>query len=408
MKTVFISSKTLSKRTMFALATFFLMLTLAGFNSANAIGINGPARVCPNATVTYTVSNLPSGTTRWRYCVDEPTYPYDSYSDWIYPPTDNFTYTFHDIQGTATIKIQAFQNFFKIGEESRPIFISPPNPVKPNNGLVLGCSANQSVQISSLPSLMNNAADCYFHCGYSWAAPSGWTLERSGFSPGNPLLFADHVVFPSGLSNGNVGQITVTALFTECGSLQNTSASSTLWYGPPIISSPNQWLFDSYSNMWQLSHMSQPGFTSSYTVYSGSASLIPNVNDCYVTTADGAVIQLIVSNGCGNSSAYYFTIPAQGGMMMAYPNPAKNTITLQFKGTDSLDQLPEEVKLFSEKSGASVITISVVDYFNRKAFKEGNKIEVDVASLPRGTYYLHVYPNGKSGAELQRIRMMLE
>lgn len=187
------------------------------------------------------------------------------------------------------------------------------------------------------------------------------------------------------------------------------SWSDELKLGKPTVSYPNQWLFDPGSNMWQLSHTSQPGFSSSYTVYSGSASLIPNGNDCYVTTSDGAVIQLIVSSACGSSSSpYHFFIPAQGGMMLAYPNPVKENITLQFKNIELQEQLPESVKLYSEKSGEAVKFISVTDYFNRKAFKDGNKIELNVTDLPRGTYYLHVYPNAKHGSEPQKMRMVLE
>ena len=165
-------------------------------------------------------------------------------------------------------------------------------------------------------------------------------FEKDRVSSFKPFKLRRVRVFPSGLSNGNVGQLTVTALHSECSGFPDTYSSATLWYGPPIISYPNYWLFDPGSNMWQLSHTSQPGFTSTYTVYSGSASLIPNGNDCYVTTSDGAVIQLIVSNACGSSSPYYFSIPAQGNMMMAYPNPAKQNITLQFKNVELQEHSP--------------------------------------------------------------------
>lgn len=379
----------------------------ARFNSAIAINITGPTSVCPGKTVDYTFGSFPSNMTRWRYCVVEPSTPL-SWSSWQYTSTETVSYPFGTNQGLGEVKVEAFQNFSKIGDESLPIIIRVPTPVTPNNGIVLGCSANQEVSISSSPYLQNNPADCYFHCAYRWDAPSGWNLGKAGASLSNPMNFAEFVKFPAGLSNGNVGTLTVTALHSECSGFPDTYSSATLWYGAPIVSYPNQWLFDSYSNMWQLSHTSYYGFTSSYTVYSGSASLTPNGNDCYVTTSDGAVIKLVVSNSCGSSSPYYFTIPAQGSMMKAYPNPAKQNITLEFKNTESQEQLPETIKLFSEQSGKAVESISVVDYYNRKAFKDGNKIEMSAANLPRGTYYLHVYPNPKSKSELQKIRMVLE
>jgi hypothetical protein len=180
--------------------------------------------------------------------------------------------------------------------------------------------------------------------------------------------------------------------------------------GTPLVMYPNLFLFDSYSNMWQFSHDYQPGASWSYYVASGSATLQQNVGDCYITTSTGASVCVYGSNSCGSGSTYCFDVPAGGGsyMQSVSPNPAKDRLVLQFKSTESLKTLPDYVSLYTENSTEYVKSISIKDVYERKAFEQGDKLNIDVNDLPRGIYYLHVIPNEESKQPTQRIRIVLE
>jgi hypothetical protein len=69
--------------------------------------------------------------------------------------------------------------------------------------------------------------------------------------------------------------------------------------------------------------------------------------------------------------------------------------------------LPETIKLYSESSTIPVKLIRVADIYNKKEFKDGNKVEINVKDLPRGTYYLHI--ESKSNSEkIEKMRILLQ
>lgn len=93
----------------------------------------------------------------------------------------SISHAFGNSAGDVVITIRAYgtpAGLTLISSQSITVSKSPPSPYTPNNGLVIGCSANESVSISSSPYLQNNAADCYFHCAYEWSASSGWNLNN--------------------------------------------------------------------------------------------------------------------------------------------------------------------------------------------------------------------------------------
>lgn len=91
-----------------------------------------------------------------------------------------------------------------------------------------------------------------------------------------------------------------------------------------------------------------------------------------------------------------------------YPNPAKDYLTIKFDNTESADVLPERIVLYSEKSTIPALSVSVQEIYNKKEFKGGDKIELDVRELPRGTYYLHVIPKEGTEQKIEKIRIILE
>ena len=95
-------------------------------------------------------------------------------------------------------------------------------------------------------------------------------------------------------------------------------------------------------------------------------------------------------------------------MLMAYPNPAKGLLTLKFKRGESSEFLAESVQIFSETSDQVIRTIPVFDSNSHKSLIKGNEIEINVESLKRGTYFIHVQPQKKSEKKVEKIRIELE
>lgn len=370
-----------------------------GVSDIWGITLNGPGRVCPGQTgVAFYVNSLPPLYSKVHVQLIEPdgvTFPDPITQGVFLEKNDSKTvsFNFNTNQYSATILVRAYTVLGVLIETaSFPVSKSGNVPALPNGGTVIGCAPNQEVAISSLPFLQNNENDCYFHCFYDWLAPSGWDLKRYVTNPatGNPLIAADAIVFPPGLSNGHVGYLKVTARYDTCGSINNTSSTSSIWYGPPGVPTKDLSIRDSSNNEVQIQLYLNPfaGTTCSWSIISGSGTF----QEPYttgpantVTSPGGCVVRVAMTNACGTTN-YDITIPASFGMRSAYPNPAQDFITLEF-GDNSAHILPDKIEIFSENS-SNPVKIMIPEYSDY--FKRNKKIALDVRELPRGIYYLHI------------------
>lgn len=91
-----------------------------------------------------------------------------------------------------------------------------------------------------------------------------------------------------------------------------------------------------------------------------------------------------------------------------YPNPATDVLTFQFDNPEIPGSLPGQIELYNESSTKLVKSILVQNAYNNNAFKYGNKVELDVKDLPRGTYYLHVIPDKSADQKIEKMRILLE
>ena len=134
----------------------------------------------------------------------------------------------------------------------------------------------------------------------------------------------------------------------------------------------------------------------------------PNNIEYYLNLSSSQSTNIAVSatNDCGTSNRT-ITFAAYSGYRV-YPNPAKNTVYIEFDNTEKAELLPNEIRLLSEKSTNPIFTINVQDAYSQKAFKNGNQLELDVKNLPRGTYYLHIINANRKDLEKDIIRLMLE
>ncbi|MCE7063397.1 M4 family metallopeptidase [Dyadobacter sp. CY343] len=132
----------------------------------------------------------------------------------------------------------------------------------------------------------------------------------------------------------------------------------------------------------------------------GSASFYTNVPDCYGLT-------LNMSNSCGSASAgTSICIDNCSARYTVFPNPAKDQLLVQFDHYESSASMPDQISLFSEKTQEAVYTIKS-DGIYSKVGSDG-LFKIDVGSLPRGTYYLHVTYSKNGEQTTDRTRIVLQ
>ncbi|MCF0069893.1 hypothetical protein LZD49_05380 [Dyadobacter sp. CY261] len=91
---------------------------------------------------------------------------------------------------------------------------------------------------------------------------------------------------------------------------KSITKKAALLLDPPVITNPGLTLFYAPSNMWQFTQIpGGTGTTYNFYVTSGSATLVPNGGDCYITTVDGATVCVAGTNAAGTGTPYCFYVP---------------------------------------------------------------------------------------------------
>ncbi len=295
--------------------------------------------------------------------------------------------------GSATISVSVKRNDAKVTTStSRTVTRSLPTLSSVSLTNLLICNSSSTISVSAT----GTNADKYI-----------WTPSANVRINGNttPQTVAGAV---------NVGAIgsgtyTVQAYSTACNLNSNNSIINYVNYSLPTISGAGQYLFDGSSNMWKVYINTAIGATPAWSLVSGDASFSStSAFDPYISSVNGGIVQVELTNSCGTSSAHSFTIPAEGASFMAYPNPAIDQITIEFKNTDSKEFIPKSATLISELSAEAVRSLDIQDAYKKKALKDGNKLEINVKNLPRGIYYLNIIPKEGSSQKGDKIRIMLE
>lgn len=249
--------------------------------------------------------------------------------------------------------------------------------------------------------------------------PAGFTVAWSSSNTSAVTITSGGVATRVGSYNGSV---TITA--TINGGCTNIVLTKTLTVGiPNLVKTINGTVAGTTpvtaGNMYNLNATSNStvSTTFNYNNYYGTGNMTidlysPNspATQMYVystSTSGSRHVRVTVTNTCGS---YYedFVFYLMGGSMMAYPNPATDLLTLEFVNAEISESLPEKVELYSEGSSKSIKTILIQDIYKNKAFKDGNKVELDVSNLPRGTYYLHVIPGKGQNQQIEKTRILLK
>lgn len=209
------------------------------------------------------------------------------------------------------------------------------------------------------------------------------------------------------------GSVTLTATVSGgCGTLVLTK---TISVGKPIatnisISAPNNCAGTSQlvvatmtgnptSSVWSITSGNASNASLS-DFGNGSASFYTNVPDCYGLT-------LNMSNSCGSASAgTTICIDNCSARYTVFPNPAKDQLFVQFEHYETTASMPDQISLFSEKTQEAVYNIKS-DGIHSKVGSDG-VFKIDVSSLPRGTYYLHVTYSKNGETTTDRTRVLLQ
>jgi len=111
-----------------------------------------------------------------------------------------------------------------------------------------------------------------------------------------------------------------------------------------------------------------------------------------------------------NNATMNFTVNSCGGFRIAQ-NPATTTLTMIMNDPNDEvdDSTPDKFSLLNGK-GNEVKTADVKEMIKKKQLKDGDKIEFNVAELPRGEYYLHSFApnNPDKDKRLEKLKVILQ
>ena len=256
--------------------------------------------------------------------------------------------------------------------------------------------------------------------GSGTAYPSGITgsnvfcTSTSGYSIGGTAPAGTTIIWSASgtisISGGNTGSSvtvqktgngygTLTAsLQSNCGSL--VIATKQIYTGLPIFptytTSPNP-ICDNQDALITFNLGPSQTITSATGNQGGVQVPLSGGGNTYTLPADIFGVTLTISNSCGTVTLSKLIRKAScGGLMVIYPNPADNQLTVDFNGqqSQSLNKTSsaesKSVKLFN-KNGVVLRSVSTKE----------NQITFDISKIAKGTYYLQVVKS--NGIETKQV-----
>lgn len=302
------------------------------------------------------------------------------------------------VNGGGTIKVEAKRNDSNNFRTKISITITRPLPTKPviNSPDILLCSP-QTITASA-----TNATS------YNWTSTGGITAN----SPGNT-----NSAQITGVSDGTVmvsATSSVCAVTTASSTPIKVKKSAPLpasllvtangGGSPDFMCNGAGIMLNAYTaepgtqfGMWT---SSDPGNTI-LNSNGGTAYFNSYVNNCYgidinVSNCFGSVqkgITICVDN-CAKGTPIY----------KVFPNPAKDQVKIQFDDVVR-EALPQVIRLFSEAAGKEVRSVQGADQYDSNSFVQDRTINLSVADLPRGTYYLRLISRD---GNTDNVRLVLE
>lgn len=251
---------------------------------------------------------------------------------------------------------------------------------------------------------------------FSLGQPIPGTINWSTSNSNGLVIDGNGVATRVGDFNGLVDILASTA--NGCGSIRRT-----VYVGNPDLTKmvngvPAGTMAVSPGSQYNLAAFSSsPNTSFNYNDYTGSGDMtitLYNPNSAntqmyvYSTSTSGQRrVKVTASNSCGTYSEDFVFYVYSG--FRTYPNPAKESFTVEFTSAEEDKFLPDELELLSEKTTETVRKVNLKEMYQNRAFRDGNKVDFDVRDLPRGIYYLKVKnARQEDGKQTQTVRLSLE
>ena len=259
-----------------------------------------------------------------------------------------------------------------------------------NSSLSYGLTASQAPQVKTTPheighnlSATHDAGPCtnFIMCqGFHFAS----TFSQQSINEiNNHLNSSDYC-----LENGYIASMYIDGNIILPYSYNNVNLYN--WY--------NFYAPGNHNISWSV----QNSGASAYVVYTNSNNSAVISSSSIEGSFD---VKASKSNSCGVIDRYYSFYASNGNYYRVYPNPATDVLSIEIKKFDKIDELPDSIELFDEKSTNSVKYFKPKEMFERKELNE--KIEINVKDLKRGTYYLHIQTNKNKEKPKEIIRVIL-
>jgi hypothetical protein len=203
---------------------------------------------------------------------------------------------------------------------------------------------------------------------------------------------------------GGSGILTLNAN-NACGTPK--SVSKTIFTGPPTVTPTVNWGPLYYPNYIQnpcflrLS-TNETGLSYNYQVLNGTGNIYGSGDPAqvYVYAYPFVRIEGTATNRCGSTSNTFYLQNGTPYYRMASTNPTQSIISVELDKESAKETLVS-VKLVSHGRNALERSFTAEDARRTNHFERSNKVDFDVANLPRGTYYLLIdFKNYKTFKEI--------
>ncbi|RYF66948.1 MAG: hypothetical protein EOO39_22120 [Cytophagaceae bacterium] len=128
-----------------------------------------------------------------------------------------------------------------------------------------------------------------------------------------------------------------------------------------------------------------------WEVTHGNGSISPQGTSCNAYPTDFMRVVGTATNqyGAGQNATFYLFKSGSSPYRMAYPNPARDQVTLDFENGLMAEELLTSLSLLDEK-GKSWRSFDVKEAKVKNYFKEHKGVTLEVKGMPKGIYYLHI------------------
>lgn len=287
------------------------------------------------------------------------------------------------------------------------------------------------LSFTATPTLCNSGNSATFSVSSSYSFQGTKPINIVWQTTGGVTVNGGNAYTANSTTNSSVtvqynsfGTVRAYAIIPDCSNLQGDAASvyvgipggSDITFTRSGGSDPGSSMCSgSYYNFVSVPDLSSSGYSYNWSIPQGSNNVNyfyssgPNATVGAGSAGGGFILQMGVTlSGCGSTgtTSRTFFINSCGGFRVAQ-NPTTDQVTVLFDKDYDPKKLPDALRLSHEKNG-TVKEKEVKGHYSDSAVKSGVSVDIDVHTLPRGTYYLQgIYSSDKPDTT-EPIRVILQ